>query len=60
MACTACRTPEKLAGAADAIVRAYERSAGSAGMLGQAGSLMNPAVINRLRELLALIRSDFM
>lgn len=43
----------------DLILDTYERSAGSAGMLGQAGALMNPEVIKRLREIQATVRKDY-
>lgn len=54
-----CRTPDKLLAAIDLIVDTYERSAGSAGMLGQAGALMNPEVIVRMKDIQAAIRKDF-
>ena len=45
----------------EAILGAYDRSAASSGtMLGQAGALMSPAVIARMRALLARIRANFL
>ncbi|CAL8466136.1 g5672 [Coccomyxa elongata] len=52
-------TPQKLLAAMDLILETYERSAGSAGMLGQAGALMNPEVIKTLRDIQAIVRKSY-
>ncbi len=49
-----------LMAAIEMILKAYEKSAGGSSMLGQAGSLMNPQVIERMRDIKAVIRRDFM
>ena len=56
--CRTCRTPQQLLSAVELILGAYERSAGSASMLGQAGTLMNPEVILRMRDIQEAIRRD--
>ncbi|EIE21209.1 hypothetical protein COCSUDRAFT_17991 [Coccomyxa subellipsoidea C-169] len=52
-------TPEKLLGTIEVIVATYERSAGSTSMVGQAGALMNPEVITRLKDIQAVVRKQF-
>ncbi len=54
-----CSTPEKLLGTIEVIVATYERSAGSTSMVGQAGALMNPEVITRLKDIQAVVRKQF-
>ena len=56
--CASCRTPQQLLSAVELILGAFERSAGSASMLGQAGTLMNPEVIVRMKEIQEAIRRD--
>ena len=56
--CVFCRTPQQLLSAVELILGAYERSAGSASMLGQAGTLMNPEVIVRMKNIQEAIRRD--
>ena len=53
-----CRTPQQLLKTVDLILQTYERSAGSASMLGQAGTLMNPEVITRMKDIQAAIQKD--
>lgn len=53
-----CRTPQQLLQTVDLILQTYERSAGSASMLGQAGTLMNPEVISRMKDIQAAIQKD--
>ena len=53
-----CRTPQQLLSTLELILGAYERSAGSASMLGQAGTLMNPEVIIRMKDIEQAIRRD--
>ena len=55
----ACRTPEALLRAVEAVLTAYEGSRGGGSMLGQASALVNPQVITRLGELRDAIRRDF-
>jgi hypothetical protein len=57
--CLHCRTPQKLLAAIEVILSAYEKTAGSTSMLGQAGSLMNPDVIVRMKDIQSAIRRDF-
>ncbi|KAK9806423.1 hypothetical protein WJX73_005207 [Symbiochloris irregularis] len=52
-------TPPQLLKTIDAILAAYDTSRGSDTMAGQAGSLMNPLVIERMRALQGVIRSEF-
>lgn len=52
------RTPQQLLSTVEVILAAYERSAGSASMLGQAGTLMNPEVIVRMRDIQEAIKKD--
>lgn len=52
------RTPQQLLSIVELILGTYERSAGSASMLGQAGTLMNPEVIVRMRDIQEAIRRD--
>ena len=54
-----CRTPPQLLKTIDAVLGAYDSSRGSDSMAGQAGSLMNPLVIERMRALQGVIRSEF-
>lgn len=54
-----CRTPEKLLAAVDIIVGTFEKTAGSASMVGQAGALMNPDVIMRLKEIQKAVQKEF-
>ena len=44
----------------DAVLRAYEAQAGSRNMIRDAASLMNPEVIQTIRELQKQIRKGFM
>ena len=53
-----CRTPQQLLKTVDLILQTYERSAGSASMLGQAGTLMNSEVITRMKDIQAAIQKD--
>eukprot|EP00884_Botryococcus_braunii_P001959 jgi/Botrbrau1/11764/Bobra.0195s0089.1 len=53
-------TPDKLMGAIEAVLEAYESSRGQTSMLGQASELMRPDVIMRLRELRDNIRKHYM
>ena len=53
-----CRTPQQLLKTVELILQTYERSAGSASMLGQAGTLMNPEVITRMKDIQAAIQKD--
>ncbi len=55
-----CRTPEVLMQTVEAVLRAYEAQAGSRGMVTDAASLMNPEVIQTMRELQKQIRKGFM
>ena len=56
----ACRTPEVLMQTVEAVLRAYEAQVGSRGMVKDAASLMNPEVIDTMRELQKQIRKGFM
>lgn len=53
-------TPEVLMQTIEAVLRAYEAQAGSRGMVTDAASLMNPEVIQTMRELQKQIRKGFM
>ncbi|KAL0024160.1 hypothetical protein WJX77_003118 [Trebouxia sp. C0004] len=53
-------TPEVLMQTVEAVLRAYEAQAGSRGMVTDAASLMNPEVIQTMRELQKQIRKGFM
>lgn len=55
-----CRTPEDLLQTIAAVLKAYEAQAGSRGMVADAASLMNPEVIQTMRELQQQIRKGFM
>ncbi len=55
---TLCSTPRQLLSTVEVILAAYERSAGSASLLGQAGMLMYPEVIVRMRNIQEDIRKD--
>ncbi|KAK9902256.1 hypothetical protein WJX75_009762 [Coccomyxa subellipsoidea] len=52
-------TPEKLLTAIDVIVGTFEKTAGSASMVGQAGALMNPDVIMCLKEIQKAVQKEF-
>lgn len=59
-ACLAvCRSPQLMLKTIEAVLKAYDASRGSDSMTGQAGSLMNPLVIERMRTLQGVIRSEF-
>lgn len=61
MTCSnACRTPEVLMQTVEAVLRAYEAQAGSRGLVKDAASLMNPEVIDTMRQLQKQIRKGFM
>ncbi|KAL3151877.1 hypothetical protein ABBQ38_012838 [Trebouxia sp. C0009 RCD-2024] len=53
-------TPEDLLQTIEAVLKAYEAQAGSRGMVADAASLMNPEVIQTMRELQKQIRKGFM
>ena len=55
-----CRTPEDLLQTIEAVLKAYKAQAGSRGMVADAASLMNPEVIQTMRELQQQIRKGFM
>lgn len=55
-----CRTPEDLLQTIEAVLKAYEAQAGSRRMVADAASLMNPEVIQTMRELQKQIRKGFM
>lgn len=53
-------TPERLMVTMGAVLNAFEAQRGRSTMVGEAADLMNPAVIERMRELQQLVRKQYM
>jgi hypothetical protein len=55
-----CRTPEDLLATVDAVLQAYDTQMGRGTMVGQTAGLMNPEVIDLLRDVSLMIRKKFL